>query len=210
MPQTTLDFIAFGDKIVSIQFQGALMKNLKYFLILSAIILALASCGSMPSPTVSGVLGAVAGGAASGSASSGGAIAAPAAAVEFQSGEVLASADAGKMSDAAYYVSKVLAPASPDTKNQAQVIMIEDGKKYWVNYILNSRKAAKSDFVVGATVFVLSGWGGHDEISADTYRKARWALGNVTSIEELFKGHVEVDGIQFAVNYVRVPTDPIK
>jgi hypothetical protein len=186
------------------------MKNLKYFLVLAAVALAFASCGSLPSPTVSGVLGAVAGGASSGAASSGGAVAAPTAAVEFQSGEVLASADTGKMSESSYYVSKVLAPASPDTKNQAQVIMIEDGKKYWVNYVLNSRKATKADFTVGATVFVLRGWANHDEISSDTYRKDAWVLGNITSVEELFKNNVEVGGQQYAINYIRVPTDPIK
>jgi len=181
------------------------MKNLWYSLLMVAIVLAFASCGSLPSPTVSGVLGAVKGGT-----SSSGAVAAASTTIEFQSGEVLASADTGTMMESGYYVSKVLAPASPDTKNQAQVIMIADGKKYWVNYVLNSRKATKADFVVGATMFVLRGWGNHDEIGADTYRKDAWALGNVTSVEELFKGNVEVDGTQYAIKYVRVPTDPIK
>jgi hypothetical protein len=181
------------------------MKNLRYSLLMIAIVLAFASCGSLPSPTVSGVLGAVAGGA-----SSGGAKAAAAASVEFQSGEVLTSSDTGPMSEAGYYVGKILTPASPATKNQAEAILITDGKKYWVNYVLNSRKATKADFTVGATVFVLRGYADHPDISADTYRKNSWVLANVTSVEELFKNNVEVDGLPFNVNFVRVPTDPIK
>jgi hypothetical protein len=183
-----------------------MMKNLKYFLVLAAVVLAFASCGSLPNSAVSGVLGAVSGGAAS----SGGAVAAASATVEFQSGEVLTSSDTGPMNEAAYFAGKILQAASPDTKNQAQAILISDGKKYWVNYVLNSRKATKADLTVGATVFVLRGWANHDEISSDAYRKDAWILGNVTSVEELFKNNVEVGGEQYAIKYVRVPTDPIK
>ena len=181
------------------------MKNLWYSLLMIAIVLAFASCGSLPSPSVSGVLGAVAGGA-----SSGGAVAAASASVEFQSGEVLTSSDTGPMTDCTYYVGKILTPASPATKNQAESILITDGKKYWVNYVLNSRKATKADFTVGATVFVLRGRQEQADISADNYRKSGWVLGNVTSVEELFKNNVEVDGQQYTINFVRIPTDPIK
>jgi hypothetical protein len=155
---------------------------------------------------VSGVIGAVGGAASSG----GGATAAASAVVEFQSGEVLTSYDTRPMAESTYYVGKILKSASPDTKNQAQAILIGDGKKYWVNYVVNSRKATKADFTVGASVFVLSGWANHDNISGDTYRKDGWVIGNVTSTEELFKGNVEVDGQEFSIKYVRVPTDPIK
>jgi hypothetical protein len=56
---------------------------------------------------------------------------------------------------------------------------------------------------VGATIFVLQGWDNHDEIPADAYRKDRWVLGNVTSVEELFKDRVEVNGESYNVAYVR-------
>jgi hypothetical protein len=181
------------------------MKNLRYTLLFVAVIFVCAACGSLPSGALSDVVGKVGAGASGGSAK-----AAATAAVEFQSGEVLASADTSPMAEAAYYVSKVLKDASPDTKNQAQVIMIEDGKKYWVNYVLNSRKANKADLVVGASILVLRGWANHDEISADAYRKDAWIIGNVTSTEELFKGNVEVGGQEYSIKYVRVPTDPIK
>jgi hypothetical protein len=71
-------------------------------------------------------------------------------------------------------------------------------------------QAASADTKNQAPVFVLCGWGGHDEISADAYRKDSWVLGNVTSTEELFKGNVEVSGEEYCTKYVRVPTDPIK
>jgi hypothetical protein len=181
------------------------MKKLPYLVLILAVVCVLIACGSMPSTSLAGVVGAVKGGGDGSSA-----IAAGAATTEFQSGEVLVSNETGKMGEVAYFVGKILQAASADTKNQAQALAIGDGKKYWVNYVLNSRKASKADFVIGAPVFVLRGWNGHDDISADNYRKDSWILGNVTSTEELFKGNVEVSGEQYNIKYVRVPTDPIK
>lgn len=176
------------------------MKVARFALMIVIVAAGLVSCGSLPTPE-SLVSGAIAG------TMSGGASAAARAVADFQSGEVLASQDSGKIEDASFYVSKVLQPASAATKNQAEVIYVSDGKKYWVNFIVNSRKADKADFKVGATVLVLPGWDGHDEIPADPYRKDRWVLGNVTSVEELFKNRVEVNGESFNVAYVRIPTD---
>ena len=178
------------------------MKKSLFALSTLALIVLFASCGSVPSPSLSGVVSAVSNGGAS--------IPTASAAIEFQNGEILASPDTSKMSDAGYSVGKVMTPATAATKNQAEVLFVEDGKKYWCNYVLNSRKATKADLVVGTTLAVLVGWAGHDDISADTYRKGTWKLGNVTSTEELFKNHVEVGGEQYNINYVRVPTDPIR
>lgn len=169
----------------------------------SFLLLGLASCSSVPGGSlVSSAVGAGALGGAMGG--KGAAIAAPAV-TDFQSGELLASQDNRGLEEAIYYVAKILQPASPATNNQAQAIYVTDGKKYWVNYALESRKPTNADFVIGASVLYLRGWGNHDEISADSYRKEAWAIGSVTSVNDLFKGRVEIDGDSFATKYVRIP-----
>ena len=180
------------------------MKSVRFVLLIAISAIGLSSCGSLPSA------GGIVGGAIADSLSQKSAAAAAQAVAEFQAGEVLASQDNGKIEDADFSVAKVLQPASAATKNQAEVIFVSDGKKYWANYVLGSRKADKADFKVGARVLVLQGWHNHDEVPADAYRKDRWILGNVTSLEELFKDRVEVGGNSYHIAFVRIPTDPKK
>lgn len=187
------------------------MKALRAVALILAAALVLVSCQSLARGAVSGALSSLTGGSVGGPSFTGGTTqAAPLAIADFQSGEVLASSDSGAMMDCGYDVAKVLTPASAATRNQTEVVYIQDGRKAWANYVVNSRKAASSDFVVGATLFFLPGWDGYDEISADSYRKDGWQLGTVTSVQDLFKNRVEIDGNSFNINYVRVPTDPIK
>jgi hypothetical protein len=186
------------------------MKVARWAIVALVVVsaLVLGSCASVANNALQGALGGLKGGV--GASAGTAAAAAPEAAAEFQSGEVLCSADARPMMDSGYYVAKVLTQASSATKNQAEVVFIADGKKSWANYVVNSRKAVKADFAVGNVVFCLSGWQDHDKISADVYRKDAWFLGTITSVEELFKNRIEVNGSPFTIDYVRVPTDPIK
>lgn len=189
------------------------MKFIRIALSVLVAALLLSSCAGMAQSAAASAVGAIANGSvrSGGSAASSAAAASAApAVVDFQSGEILCSADSGDMMAAGYDNAKVLTKASAATKNQAEVVFISDGKKSWVNYVVGSRKAVKEDFVVGATVFFLPGWADHDEISADVYRKYSWHLGNITSTEDLFKKRVEINGESYAIAYLRVPTDPIK
>lgn len=175
------------------------MKGFAKASLFGVLALVLGACSSIPGgDLVSGAMGAGALGGATA------AVAAPAVA-DFQSGELLASQDNDGVENAVYSVSKVLQAATPATNNQAQVIFIEDGKKYWVNCVIDSRKATKADLTVGASVLCLRGWQNHDDISPDTYRKSAWVIASVTSVDELFKGRVEVGGESFAVKYLRIP-----
>ena len=179
------------------------MKSLRFSLILLVAALVLASCSSLADAVLRGSSGALTDGEAAA------ATAAPAV-VDFQSGEVLCSTGT-EMMESAYVLAKVLKPASPSTKNQAEVVIINDGSKSWVNFVVNSRKAAKADFAIGATVFYLAGWQSWDDgITSDNYRKEAWYLANITSTDELFKNRVEVGGVSCNIKYLRVPTDPIK
>ncbi len=186
------------------------MKVLRVAAFVLASALVLASCASVAQGAVSGALGSLTGGLGGGAPSGGVAATGSATAVvDFQSGEILASPDARPMMDSGFYVAKVLTPASPATKNQAEVVFIADGKKVWVNHVVGSRKATKADITVGATLFFLPGWADHDRIPADEYRKDYWELGNVTSVEYLYKNQVEIAGNLYYLDYLRVPTDPI-
>ena len=181
------------------------MKKYIYLVLALGFVLIAASCSSMAQGALSGALGAVVPGGGGSSA-----IASAAAPIEFQSGEILASADSRSMFDSSFKVAKILTPASAATKNQAEALWIVDGKKQWVNYVIGSRKATKADLVVGAPIFYLTGWANHDKIPADDYRKDIWNLGNITSIELLYKNQVEIDGQPYYIEYLRVPTDPVK
>ena len=177
------------------------MKVLRLALFVLVAALVLASCSSL-SDAVARTSSALAGGGTT-------ATAAPAV-VDFQSGEVLCSTGT-QMMEGVYELSKVLKPASPATKNQAEVVVINNGSKSWVNFVVNSRKATKADFAVGTPVFYLAGWQSWDEgITSDDYRRSGWYLANITSIEELYKNRVEVGGTSYNIKYLRVPTDPIK
>jgi hypothetical protein len=174
------------------------MKVLRFAFVVLVAALVLASCSSLANAVLRGSSGV-----------SSVASAAPAV-VDFQSGEVLCSTGTVMM-EGDYAVAKVLQPASPSTKNQAEVVFINDGSKSWVNFVVNSRKATKEDFTIGATVFYLAGWQSWDDgITSDNYRKEAWYLANITSTEELFKNRVEVGGVSCNIKYLRVPTDPIK
>ncbi len=197
------------------------MKVLRMVIILVAVALVLGSCASLAEGVLSDALHAsISGGGSSGgsgnsssntsSGSSGTTASASSAVVDFRSGEILCSADSGPMMESTYYTAKVLTQASAATKNQAEAVFINNGQKSWVNFVVNSRKAVKSDFTVGATVFFLTGWQSYDEMDADRYRQEPWRLGNITSTDDLYKSRVEVAGNSFNINLLRVPTDPIK
>jgi hypothetical protein len=130
--------------------------------------------------------------------------------MDFKAGEVLCSTSASpSMIDQDFYLAKVQTAASAATKNQAEVIWIENGRKEWVNYVIESRKATKDEIKVGTIAFFPSGWNNYDTMDQDNYRKTSWILGRVTDVSDLFKGRVEISGNSFNVALLRVPTSPV-
>lgn len=114
------------------------------------------------------------------------------------------------MFDADFRVAKMLTQASAATKNQAEALWISVGKKQRVNYVIGIRKASKSDLTVGAAVVYLNGWADHEKIPAEDHCKDYWLLGNVTSAELLYKNQVEIAGQPYYIEYLRIPTDPVR
>jgi len=128
----------------------------------------------------------------------------------FKEGEVLCAYYEGRgLLDNTYNVAKVVTPASPQTKNQAEVIFIRDGKKKWTKYVIPSHKATKEEMKLGAIV-LRHVWASSEDISAESYRKQYWQLGRVSSTDELFKGVVEVKGKKCNVKWLRIPDKPIE
>ncbi|GAB1483332.1 hypothetical protein MASR2M78_21480 [Treponema sp.] len=177
------------------------MKSIRAFLASAFVAFMLVSCAGLSVPGVSMNLPGPSLASAVGSA---------AGPVDFKSNEVLALYRDTDPVTGVYYVARVLTPASPATKNQAEVIFVEDGQKAWSARVLPSRKADKSDSTIGNIMMYPRGWQGHDKMDSDNYRKTSWAIGHVTNNDELFKNWLEVDGEKFAVSLLRVPTMPVE
>jgi hypothetical protein len=123
----------------------------------------------------------------------------------FLKGEVLcATHESRGLLDNTYYVAKVVTPASAATKNQAEVILVSNGKKMWTRYVIPSHAASKEEIKLGMILFKHV-WAGSEDISAESYRKQDWRLGRVSSTDELFKGVVEVQGDKSRVKWLRIP-----
>lgn len=175
------------------------MKKLLIIAVAVALVL-FAGCGSLPvTDLASGVLAAGKGVQAAAQVAEG---------IDFRSGEVLASdgteTDVEGMS---YFVSKVVTPATAATKQQAEVLFVENGKKAWASFVIPSHKAAKAELTVGKLVFVMANYRDYEakNVSADDYRKARWNLERITSTDELFKNRIEAGGAKYHPDLIRIP-----
>jgi len=177
------------------------MKSFGAFLASALAAVLLISCAglsvpgvslNLPTPSLSSAVGSAAG------------------AMDFKNDEILSLYKDTDVMNGIYYVARVLTPASPATKNQAEVIFVEDGKKDWSARVLPSKKADKNDAKIGNLILYPRGWQGHDKMDSEQYRKSSWAIGHVTNNDELFKNYLEVDGEKFAVSLLRVPTVPVE
>jgi len=131
--------------------------------------------------------------------------------VDFKSGEVLCASYENKgLKDNEYRVATVATSASPQTNNQAEVIFIRDGEKKWTHYVIPSHKADKSEITLGRIVFRPYHHANADEMETDQYRKNQWYLQRVTSVDEIFKGIVEVDGRNSNIKWLRIPDQAIE
>ncbi len=171
------------------------MKALLGWSAVIATVVLLGSCSSLPSG-VGNVLGSVASGNA-------GAAASAAAPIGFPSGDVLASRNASP-TDGTYWVVKVITPASAATKNQAQVIRVEDGKEYWANYVTPTHKTVQAQLALGAQVFFLPQDSTRSNMNETTYTQDPWQLGRVTSVDDLYKGEVQVNGTDYYIKWTRM------
>lgn len=179
------------------------MKKFKTIIVIFCFILTAVSCKTLkdmdyvgiaqniPTDTITSAAGTVGGG------------------VDFKSGEILsADCDNEKMTDCRYYAAKVVTPATPATKNQAEVLFVSGDQK-WTPYVIPSHKTAKGELAIGKYLFYHV-HGTYEDIDQDGYRKNGWHLGKITSTDELFKGLVEVSGKKIYLKWLRTPDRVIK
>ncbi|MDY6934664.1 MAG: hypothetical protein SVZ03_10650 [Spirochaetota bacterium] len=128
--------------------------------------------------------------------------------VDFKRGEVLCGwyEDSSLMNNS-YYAAKILTPATPATKNQAEVLFVK-GEKKWIKTVLPSHKAQKSELGLNKIV-LFHGYGYRKDMKQDLYRKGSWRLGRITSTDELFKGIVEIKGKKYNIKWIRVTNQPL-
>jgi len=132
---------------------------------------------------------------------------------EFKSGEVLCADGVGNDAvDMYYFVAKVMTPASAATKNQAEVLFVNNGNKDWSSFVIPTHKATKAELAVGRLAFHMDSWNDADEknVSAETYRQSRWEVGRITSTDEMFKNMVEIDGTKWDWRLVRIADAPLE
>jgi len=130
--------------------------------------------------------------------------------IDFKKGEVLCSYhEKENLLNNAYYVAKIMTAASAATKNQAEVLFIESGEKKWSHFVIPSHKADKNEIKLGKVVFYHH-YARSEEMSAENYRKDYWRLGRISSIDELFKGKVEVAGDSVFVKWLRISDQPVE
>ena len=137
------------------------------------------------------VSGAMSGGAASG-------------AIDFKADEILAAANESNLIDNIFYVAKVLTSGSESTKNQSEVLFVGNGEKQWSIATIPSHKASKDELTLDRVVFY-SDFSTYEELTEDRYRKRAWRLGRISSVDELFKDVLEVNGTKMFVKWMRIP-----
>jgi hypothetical protein len=129
-------------------------------------------------------------------------------AFDFKKGEILCAVRSDDPFGSGYYLAKVLKPATDATKGQSQMLYIGNGAKDWAHFVIASHPARKEELLVGAPAFCLVGMGENPDIGLDEYRKSEWALGHITSTDDLFKNLVEIDGNNYSVRIIRMADDP--
>lgn len=130
--------------------------------------------------------------------------------IDFKKDEVLCSwYENENLLDNRYYVAKIMTAASAATKNQAEVLFVDSGEKKWSHFVIPSHKADKNEMKLGEVVFYHRA-ARSEELSAENYRKDYWRLGRISSVDELFKGKVEVAGDSVFVKWLRIPDKPVE
>lgn len=125
--------------------------------------------------------------------------------VDFRPGEQLVSIrDVDSIANDRFRAARIMTAPSPATQGQAEVIL-SNGTRRWSRHVLESRKATPADLYVGRMVLYTQ-WSHYsdDRMTQDTYRDSEWWFGRVTSVDQLFRGRVEVGGRDMNVSWVRV------
>lgn len=106
-------------------------------------------------------------------------------------------------------LAKMITPATPETKNQAQFLMIQGGSTAWKKYWMKTRIATNADITLGKQVIIFEGNAQNDiyypSTSNQSTRTENWFLARIVDTSETFRGYVMVGGgYKVALSNMRV------
>lgn len=106
-----------------------------------------------------------------------------------------------------YHVAKITKPASPATKNQAEVMDLgNQGGKGWAE-VFTSHPADKSELAVGEVV--LHQGSGFSDPDKDTLKATTWTAYYITDISDLYKGEIMIGTETVSIKHLRIPDTEI-
>lgn len=96
------------------------------------------------------------------------------------------------------HLAKMIQPAKPETKNEAQFMKVGSGEELWTKYYWKTRVAQINECKIGSTVICFN-----DNIDNDVYkapedkdsaRNSLWFMAKITDMSDLYKGFITVSG----------------
>lgn len=108
------------------------------------------------------------------------------------------------------WLGKMLAPATPETRNMAHFLIVQSGTSDWYSYWVKTRPAVTSDLVIGKEVFFFDVQNGNDDeyTPPESNQEARsydWAHSRIVDVADAYRGFVLVGGgLKIALNNIRV------
>jgi hypothetical protein len=117
-----------------------------------------------------------------------------------------------KLKSAWMYVSlaTMKTPATAQTKNEAEFLMIRDGSEIWTKFYWKTRILNEKEIKTGLEVIAFEAGDGdvyRAPESKDEAMNNNWFMAKITDVSDLFKGYVTVSGgYKVKVNNLRVVT----
>lgn len=107
------------------------------------------------------------------------------------------------------YLAKILKPASKETKNEAQFMLVSSGEEMWTKFYYKTRKIAESEIKIGLEVICCEASDDEGVYRApedkDEARSANWFMAKITDLSDQYKGYVTVSGdYKVRLNNMRV------
>lgn len=107
------------------------------------------------------------------------------------------------------YLAKMMAPATKETKNEAQFMMVASGDEIWTKFYYRTRKLAEGEIKVGLEVICCEA--SDDEgvyrspENKDEARSNAWFMAKITDVSDKYKGYITVSGgYKVRLNNMRV------
>lgn len=95
-------------------------------------------------------------------------------------------------------LAKMIQPAKPETKNEAQFMTVREGEELWTKHFWKTRIATVAECKVGTVVICFN-----DNVKDDVYhapedkdnaRNGSWFMAKITDMSDLYKGYITVSG----------------